>query len=103
MLIERERLGSTGIGTGIAVPHGQAPPLTGLANLSEFYGLETGLFRFEAVDERPVDTVFLLLAPGREPGRSSEGAGAGHRACCGTAGWARSCAAPRTQTHSTPF
>lgn len=60
VLIERERLGSTGIGMGIAVPHGKLP---GLARL---YGIFARLERpipFEAVDDRPVDLIFLLLAP----------------------------------------
>ena len=67
VLTERERLGSTGIGTGIAVPHGKLP---GLAML---YGLFARLERpipFEAVDDQPVDLIFLLLAP--------EAAGADH-------------------------
>jgi nitrogen PTS system EIIA component len=59
-LAERERLGTTGIGTGIAVPHCRLPELTRL------YGLFARLERpvpFEAIDDQPVDLVFLLLAP----------------------------------------
>jgi PTS system nitrogen regulatory IIA component len=66
-LIERERLGSTGMGQGIAIPHGRLaglPKITGL-----FARLETPI-AYEAVDDQPVDLVFLLLAP--------EGAGADH-------------------------
>ena len=59
-LLERERLGSTGIGDGIAIPHGKFEQLDRLHGL--FARLETGL-DFEAVDDRPVDLVFLLLAP----------------------------------------
>jgi PTS system nitrogen regulatory IIA component len=60
VLAERERLGSTGIGRGIAVPHGK------LADLSRLYGLFARLDRpipFEAIDNQPVDLVFALLAP----------------------------------------
>ncbi|HZU88853.1 MAG TPA: PTS IIA-like nitrogen regulatory protein PtsN [Stellaceae bacterium] len=67
VLVERERLGTTGIGNGIAVPHGK---LKGLARL---YGIFARLERpipFEAIDEQPVDLIFALLAP--------EDAGADH-------------------------
>lgn len=66
-LLERERLGSTGIGGGIAIPHGR------MAALTQPRGLFARLAHpidFDAIDERPVDTVFLLVAP--------EGAGADH-------------------------
>ncbi|MBN9086983.1 MAG: PTS IIA-like nitrogen regulatory protein PtsN [Reyranella sp.] len=66
-LLERERLGSTGIGGGIAIPHGRMP------SLSKPVGVFARLAHpvdFDSIDERPVDTVFLLLAP--------EGAGADH-------------------------
>ena len=66
-LLQRERLGSTGIGEGIAIPHGKLP---GLAHL---FGLAARLDKpidFEALDGQPVDILFLLLAP--------EGAGADH-------------------------
>ncbi len=59
-LHERERLGSTGIGEGIAIPHGKFTQLEKLHGL--FARLESSL-DFEAVDDRPVDLVFLLLAP----------------------------------------
>jgi PTS system nitrogen regulatory IIA component len=59
-LIERERLGSTGMGQGIAIPHGR------IANLPRIFGmfahLETAI-AYDAVDGQPVDLVFLLLAP----------------------------------------
>jgi nitrogen PTS system EIIA component len=60
VLIERERLGTTGVGNGIAIPHGK------LANLDRLYGLFARLetpINFEAIDEQPVDLIFLLLAP----------------------------------------
>jgi nitrogen PTS system EIIA component len=59
-LAERERLGTTGIGTGVAVPHCRLPELT------RMYGMFARLERpvpFEAIDDQPVDLVFLLLAP----------------------------------------
>jgi PTS system nitrogen regulatory IIA component len=59
-LAERERLGTTGIGTGIAVPHCRLPDLTRLHGM--FARLERPV-PFEAIDDQPVDLVFLLLAP----------------------------------------
>jgi PTS system nitrogen regulatory IIA component len=66
-LLRREKLGSTGVGHGVAIPHGK------LARLEHLFGLFARLERavdFEALDGQPVDLVFLLLAP--------EGAGADH-------------------------
>ena len=66
-LLERERLGSTGIGSGIAIPHAR------MAGISAPLGLFARLGQpvdFDSIDERPVDIVFLLVAP--------EGAGADH-------------------------
>ena len=66
-LLQRERLGSTGIGEGLAIPHGKLP------NLDRLFGLVARLDKpidFEALDGQPVDILFLLLAP--------EGAGADH-------------------------
>jgi PTS system nitrogen regulatory IIA component len=67
ILMQREKLGSTAIGNGIAIPHGK------MATLTRLFGLFARLDRpidFEALDNQPVDLVFLLLAP--------EGAGADH-------------------------
>jgi PTS system nitrogen regulatory IIA component len=67
VLMQRERLGSTGIGSGIAIPHGKLP------RLERLFGVFARLERpidFEALDGQPVDLVFLLLAP--------EAAGADH-------------------------
>ena len=67
ILMQREKLGSTGVGNGIAIPHGKLP------KLNKLFGLFARLDRpvdFEALDGQPVDLVFLLLAP--------EGAGADH-------------------------
>jgi len=66
-LLERERLGTTGVGDGIAIPHGKLADLKRLQGL--FARLETPV-DFDAVDDQPVDLIFLLLAP--------EGAGADH-------------------------
>ncbi len=66
-LLQRERLGSTGIGDGVAIPHGKLP------GFDRLFGLVARLERpvdFEALDGQPVDIAFLLLAP--------EGAGADH-------------------------
>ena len=60
VLMERERLGTTGVGNGIAIPHGK------LANLDRLHGLFARLEQpidFHAIDERPVDLIFVLLAP----------------------------------------
>jgi PTS system nitrogen regulatory IIA component len=67
VLLERERLGTTGVGNGIAIPHGK------LGDIKTMFGLFARLepaVDFEAIDEQPVDLIFLLLAP--------EGAGADH-------------------------
>jgi len=59
-LMERERLGTTGIGAGTAVPHGRLP------DLPRIFGLFARLERpidFEAIDNQPVDLIFLLLTP----------------------------------------
>lgn len=60
VLLERERLGTTGVGHGIAIPHGKLP------SLNKVYGLFARMERpipFDSIDEQPVDLVFLLLAP----------------------------------------
>jgi PTS system nitrogen regulatory IIA component len=59
-LLKREKLGSTGIGQGIAIPHGKVP------SISRVYGLFARLAQpvdFESVDGQTVDLVFVLLAP----------------------------------------
>ena len=67
VLMERERLGTTGVGNGIAIPHGKLPDLDRLHGY--FARLEQPV-DFQSIDERPVDLIFLLLAP--------ESAGADH-------------------------
>jgi PTS system nitrogen regulatory IIA component len=66
-LMQREKLGSTGVGNGVAIPHGKLP------NLNKLFGLFARLERpvdFDSLDGQPVSLIFLLLAP--------EGAGADH-------------------------
>ena len=60
LLLARERLGSTGVGAGVAIPHGK---LSGLPQLSAAFARLREPIEFDAVDERPVDLIFLLLAP----------------------------------------
>jgi PTS system nitrogen regulatory IIA component len=66
-LLQRERLGSTGLGEGIAIPHGK---FAGLKRIVGIFARLAEPVEFDAVDGEPVDIVFLLLAP--------EGAGADH-------------------------
>lgn len=66
-ILQRERLGSTGVGNGIAIPHGKLPGIKAITGV--FARLDHAV-EFEALDDQPVDLVFLLLAP--------EGAGADH-------------------------
>ncbi|MDF3074741.1 MAG: ptsN [Alphaproteobacteria bacterium] len=60
VLLERERLGTTGVGNGIAIPHGK---LAGLKKLHGVFARLSTPIDFESIDERPVDLIFLLLAP----------------------------------------
>jgi len=60
VLLERERLGTTGVGHGVAIPHGK------FSDLDRPYGLFARLEQpvdFESLDDQPVDLVFLLLVP----------------------------------------
>lgn len=59
-LLERERLGSTGVGQGVAIPHAK------FADLDRLYGLFARLEQpidFESIDDQPADLLFVLLAP----------------------------------------
>jgi PTS system nitrogen regulatory IIA component len=67
VLWERERLGTTGVGQGIAIPHGR---IAGLDKVTGFFARLAQPVPFESIDDKPVDLVFLLLAP--------ESAGADH-------------------------
>jgi PTS system nitrogen regulatory IIA component len=67
VLLQREKLGTTAVGYGVAIPHGKLP------KLEKLFGFFARLERpidFEAMDGQPVDLIFLLLAP--------EAAGADH-------------------------
>lgn len=66
-LLERERLGSTGVGNGIAIPHAK---LTGIDRLYGVFARLDHAVDFDSIDDHPVDLVCLLIAP--------EGAGADH-------------------------
>ena len=66
-LWEREKLGTTGVGHGIAIPHAR---VAGLADVRGFFARLAAPIAFESVDDQPVDLVFMLLAP--------EAAGADH-------------------------
>ena len=73
VLLQREKLGTTAVGYGVAIPHGKLP------KLEKLFGLFARLERpidFEAMDGQPVDLIFLLLAPGRRRRRSPQGTGA---------------------------
>ncbi|HUV60075.1 MAG TPA: PTS sugar transporter subunit IIA [Desulfatiglandales bacterium] len=65
VLLERERLGSTGIGDGIALPHGK---LAELSNLLISFGRSINGLDFDSIDEQPVYLFFLLLAPENSAG-----------------------------------
>lgn len=60
VLLERERLGSTGLGKGVAIPHARVPDLT--HTVAAMLTLETPI-EFEAADGQPVDIAFGLLVP----------------------------------------
>ena len=64
-LLEREKLGSTGIGDGVAIPHGK---LNGLDNIILLFGKSGQGVDFDAIDRKPVCLVFLLVAPADSAG-----------------------------------
>lgn len=59
-LLERERLGTTGVGHGVAIPHGK---LSGLQGLHGFFARLDQAIDFDSIDAAPVDLIFVLLAP----------------------------------------
>jgi len=65
VLLERERLGSTGIGDGIAIPHGK---LQGLDEILLSFGRSSEGIAFDAMDGKPVHLFFLLMAPENSAG-----------------------------------
>ncbi len=65
VLQEREKLGSTGIGEGVAIPHGKLP---GLSGLLATFGVSRGGVDFEAIDGKPTHLFFALVAPENSAG-----------------------------------
>lgn len=63
-VLTRERMGSTGIGNGIAIPHGKLEEDT-LRAIGVFIQLETPI-AFDAIDNQPVDLLFALLVPAKQ-------------------------------------
>lgn len=59
-LMEREELGSTGIGQGIAIPHGKSDTVSDLAAA---FGVSVDGVTFDSLDGEPVNIFFLLVAP----------------------------------------
>lgn len=66
-LLEREKLGSTGVGKGVAIPHAR---IEGLPEIKGLFARLANPVDFDSVDDQPVDIIFMLLAP--------EDAGADH-------------------------
>lgn len=64
-LLERERLGSTGVGEGVAIPHAKIP---GLASLVAAFGRAAHGVPFDAIDQQPVKLVCVLLVPENSAG-----------------------------------
>jgi len=60
VLTERERIGSTGFGAGVAIPHGR---IEGLTQVFGYFARLSAPIDFQAVDGLPVDLVFLILSP----------------------------------------
>ena len=65
VLIEREKLGSTGIGNGIAIPHGK---LEGLDTICLVFARSTAGIEFDSLDGKPVHLIFMLVAPSNSAG-----------------------------------
>ncbi len=59
-LLEREKLGSTGVGKGVAIPHAR---IEGLDEIKGLFARLSSPIDFDSVDDHPVDIVFMLLAP----------------------------------------
>ena len=65
VLLEREELGSTGIGDGIAIPHGK---IKKIENLIVFFGRSLDGVDFQSMDGKPTHIIFLLIAPENSAG-----------------------------------
>lgn len=59
-LLEREKLGSTGVGKGVAIPHAR---IEGLVEIKGLFARLANPIDFDSVDGQPIDIVFMLLAP----------------------------------------
>ncbi len=59
-LLDREKLGSTGVGKGVAIPHAR---IEGLDHITGMFARLASPVDFESVDDHPVDLIFVLLAP----------------------------------------
>jgi PTS system nitrogen regulatory IIA component len=66
ILLEREKLGSTGIGNGVAIPHGRLP---GLDTILVAFGRSPSGVDFHANDDQPVHLFFLLVSPEDSAGK----------------------------------
>ena len=64
-LLDRERLGSTGVGEGVAIPHAKVP---GLVRLTAAFGRSPRGIAFDAIDQQPVSLVVVLLVPENSAG-----------------------------------
>jgi len=65
ILMDREGLGSTGIGEGVAIPHGKIP---GIDRLVAVFGRSPGGVQFASIDGKPARLFFLILAPENSAG-----------------------------------
>ena len=65
VLLEREKLGSTGVGEGVAIPHGKLP---GVPGLLAAFGRSVKGIEFDAIDKRPAQLFFVLFAPENSAG-----------------------------------
>ncbi len=65
VLLDREKLGSTGIGEGIAIPHGK---IKGLEQVVASFGRSREGIDFESIDQKPTHLFFLLVAPENSAG-----------------------------------
>lgn len=66
ILMEREKLGSTGIGNGVAIPHGR---LSGIKDILAVFGRSRKGIEFHAHDQKQVNLIFLLVAPEDSAGK----------------------------------
>jgi len=90
-IMELERLGSTGVGNGVAIPHARC---AGLMDITGFFFRLDKRIDFEAVDDVPVDLIFLLLAPVNE--------GSGHLRSLAQVSWIMRRQEVRQKIRNTP-